>query len=58
MGSDPFRVMSVVSKHVLLIDSVVRGILLVRVSVRVFLFQDPFNPYVDGKGVDVVEAKE
>ena len=51
MGSDPFRVMSVVSEHVLLVDAVVRRILLVRVSVRVFLFQDPFNPYVD-------EAKE
>ena len=58
MGSDPFRVMSVVSEHVLLVDAVVRRILLVRVSVRVFLFQDSFNPYVDGKGVDVVEAKE
>ena len=54
-----FTVLSpVVIKHVLLINAVIRAVFFFWIPRRIFVLQDPPDPYVDGKCVNVVQSKQ
>ena len=48
----------VIGKHILLVDSVIGRVLFERITVRILLRQDSFNPYVDRESIHMVQTEQ